>query len=61
MLKHIELHQKQALKSEHFERWLHLWETTIMQNYQGVKAQLAIEKAKQIGNLMLFKIQQRKK
>ncbi len=61
MLRHIELHQKHPLNPEHFDRWLYLWETTILQNYQGIKAELAIEKAKQIGGLMLFKIQQQKR
>jgi len=61
MHKHISLHQKQSLEPEHFERWLYLWEQTILQNYKGQKANKAIEKAKQIGSLMLFKIQKLKK
>lgn len=56
MLKHIELSRKHALQSEHFMRWLELWETTVKENFSGEKAIEAISKAKQIGDLMQFKI-----
>ena len=58
MLKHIELNEKESVNPEHFERWLDLWETTVTKNFKGIKATEAIQRAKQIGELMKFKIQQ---
>lgn len=56
MLKHIELHAKQKLKPEHFDRWLHIWEETIKENFEGDIAENAVKKANQIGELMKIKI-----
>ena len=42
--KHIELHQKQKLSSEHFERWLSLWQSTVNSNFEGPTATKAIER-----------------
>jgi hemoglobin len=58
MLKHIELNEKEPLGAEHFERWLFLWENTIRKNFNGTKAEEAIKRARQIAELMKFKIQQ---
>ncbi len=58
MLKHILLNQKMPLKEEHFERWLMLWGHTIDENFKGEKAEEAKQKAKQIGDLMKFKVGQ---
>ncbi|MEQ6168924.1 group III truncated hemoglobin [Ekhidna sp. MALMAid0563] len=57
MLKHIQLSQKKALESKHFERWLELWEKTIRMSFQGPKAEEAISRAKQIASLMKFKVE----
>lgn len=57
MLKHIELSKKEPLKAKHFKRWLSLWETTIRENFEGKKAKEAIQKANQIADLMLFKVE----
>lgn len=56
MLKHIELHRKQELKPEHFDRWLHIWEKTVLENFEGDIAENAVNKARQIGELMKIKI-----
>jgi len=56
MLKHIQLNQKKAIKPKHFERWIGLWEKTVSENFVGEKAQLALQRAKQIGELMLYKV-----
>ena len=56
MLKHIELSRKHALKSEHFKQWLLLWEATVKENFNGERANEAISRANQIGELMQFKI-----
>jgi hemoglobin len=58
MLKHINLNEMEPLDTEHFERWLFLWETTIRENFSGNKAEEAIQRARQIADLMKFKIQQ---
>jgi len=56
MLKHIELSRKEKLMPNHFERWLLIWNQTIDANFIGPKADLAKEKAHQIGGLMKFKV-----
>ncbi|RNC92466.1 MAG: group III truncated hemoglobin [Allomuricauda sp.] len=58
MLKHISLNKKEEIKSEHFSRWLELWEQTIHENFHGNLADEAINKAVQIGDLMKFKVAQ---
>ena len=60
MTKHIELSRKKTLDSEHFDRWLALWVSTVTANFDGIKAEEAIQRAKQIGELMKYKIQQDK-
>lgn len=58
MLKHIELNKKEPLTAEYFDRWLSLWASTINENFSGSKAEEAIQRANQIGELMKYKIQQ---
>lgn len=57
MTKHIQLNQKKALESKHFERWLELWEETVQTNFEGPKSEEAISRAKQIASLMKFKVE----
>lgn len=56
MLKHLDLARKTPLEAEHFARWLSLWEATVQANYTGEKAALAVQRARDIGRLMLHKI-----
>jgi hemoglobin len=58
MSKHFELDGKKAMNAAHFDRWLLLWETTVNHLFKGTKADEAIQRAKQIAQLMLFKIEQ---
>ena len=58
MLKHIKLNELERLDEIHFDRWLFLWETTIRENFRGITAEEAIRRARQIAELMKFKIQQ---
>ena len=53
---HIDLHQRTPLEPEHFQQWLKLWESTIHEMFEGPKAAQTIQKAKNIADLMLFKI-----
>jgi len=56
MLTHIQLNRKSVISKIHFEKWLMLWEQTISENFLGVNALEAIQRAKQIGQLIQFKI-----
>lgn len=56
MIKHIQLDRIKSIKQEHFERWIGLWEETVGENFNGEKAALAIQRAKQIGDLMQHKL-----
>ena len=56
MLKHLELNERRRLESAHFDRWLELWEETVKAHFEGEKASKAISKARQIGELMQFKL-----
>jgi len=60
MLKHLELAERTALKQVHFEVWLGHWEQTVRSLYSGEKADLAVQRAQDIGRLMQFKIEQRR-
>lgn len=60
MLKHLELAEQTALTQVHFEVWLAMWEQTIREQFAGEKAELAVQRAQDIGRLMLFKIDQRR-
>lgn len=57
MDKHFALNEKEKLKKEHFERWLKLWHETINELFTGDVANEAKNRANQIGQLMLFKMQ----
>ena len=58
MLKHIALNKKEPMNPKHFERWLELWETTVLENFGGTKANEAVQRASQIGELMKFMVTQ---
>lgn len=56
MLTHINLNQKSPLIKDDFDSWLSLWEETVHQYFVGPNADLAIEKAHQIAQLIQIKI-----
>ncbi|WP_019669318.1 group III truncated hemoglobin [Eudoraea adriatica] len=56
MTKHIVLSKKEPMTSEHFERWLLLWNETVNENFMGNRAAEAIRRAQMIADLMKFKI-----
>jgi hemoglobin len=56
MSKHIQLHKQTPLTQTHFDRWLHLWTSTLDQHFEGKKADEAKARGKSIADLMLFKI-----
>ena len=53
---HYDLNKKVPLKKEYFDSWLYLFNNTIDELYQGKIASLAKTRAKSIGHLMLFKM-----
>ena len=55
MTKHIVLSKKEPMTSEHFERWLLLWNQTVNENFKGERASEAIKRAKMIADLMKYK------
>jgi len=55
MTKHIVLSKKEPMTSEHFERWLFLWNQTVNQHFTGDRATEAIKRAKMIADLMKYK------
>ncbi|MGB5206041.1 group III truncated hemoglobin [Eudoraea sp.] len=55
MTKHIVLSKKEPMTSEHFERWLLLWNQTVNENFKGDRASEAIKRAKMIADLMKYK------
>jgi hemoglobin len=56
MTKHIVLSKKEPMTSEHFERWLILWNETVNEHFIGKRATEAINRAKMIAELMKFNI-----
>lgn len=56
MAVHYELNQKEPFKKEHFSRWLHLFNETLDELYEGKIASLAKTRAQSIAALMQFKM-----
>ncbi len=50
-------HMNRNIKSEHFTRWLELFSTTINEHFIGEKAELAKQKAKELGMIFSYKLQ----
>ncbi|HSS95793.1 MAG TPA: group III truncated hemoglobin [Terriglobales bacterium] len=50
---HLDLHQKTALKAEHFARWLKVWTETVDELFAGEHAELIKMRAHSIGERML--------
>jgi hemoglobin len=56
MFKHIELNKKTELTKEHFERWIELWNETVKENFEGEKADEAVQRAQNIASIMQSKL-----
>ena len=56
MIKHLELNKLSPIRKEHFDRWLALWESSLRAEFSGPKCEEAINRAKQIAQLMDYKI-----
>ena len=53
---HYDLNKKVALQKEHFESWLHLFNSTVDELFEGRIATLAKTRAKGIADVMLLKM-----
>lgn len=58
MKHHISLHQKSAIKKEHFNRWIQLFVETVDELFEGVKAEQAKQRALSIATVMQINIAQ---
>jgi hemoglobin len=56
MENHIKLNDKITLTADHFNTWKFLFIQTVEDNFKGEIADLAIEKARSIADLMFYKI-----
>lgn len=56
MVKHLELDALQHLDRVHFERWLYLWQQTVRELYAGEKAEMAMDRAHSIAQIIQAKI-----
>lgn len=56
---HQQLHQRAELTEHHFHRWLHLFESSIDQHFEGAVAETAKLRARSIARSMLQGLQQR--
>lgn len=57
VLKHIALHQKEALTKVHFSQWKKLFFETLDEHFEGKKVAEAKKKVEMMERLMLYKIE----
>lgn len=53
---HLKLNEKEHLKPEHFTHWLALLSQTVLNNYEGEKANQMLQTANNIATVMQYKI-----
>ena len=53
---HYDLNKQMQLQPEHLKSWLHLFNTSVDELYEGKKADIAKKRAKSIADVMLFKM-----
>ena len=56
MKKHLELSQISKIEDHHVDRWMYLWVRSIDERFEGSIAEMAKDRASQIGELMKFKL-----
>lgn len=56
MQPHLVLNRTKPFKKEHFKQWLHLFHTTIDENFKGPIAEMAKTRALSIATIMEIKI-----
>lgn len=53
---HFPINEMEAMEQKDFDRWLQLWKQTIIENFSGENADMAITKSENIAKLMAFKM-----
>ena len=61
MAVHFPINAEVPMEKFHFEQWVKLWTQTIEENFEGEMAEMAIYKAKNIANLMGYKMEMARK
>lgn len=61
MAVHFPVNEVAAMEKKHFEQWLKLWKETILENFHGENASMAITKSENIAKLMSFKMEMARK
>lgn len=56
---HAALHDKAPLRPGHFERWLHLWRTTVGELFVGPRADEAIAHAERVARAFYLRLADR--
>lgn len=54
---HFPINKVAALEKRHFDRWLMLWETTLIRHFRGENTDVAITRAQNIARIMSHKMQ----
>ena len=57
MAVHFPINAIEAIEKRHFEHWISLWTKSVHENFEGEIADLTIYKAKNIANLMAYKME----
>lgn len=57
MAVHFPINEIVPIEQKHFEHWLKIWTETVDELFNGERADLAIYKAKNISQLMAFKME----
>ncbi|MBK7553351.1 MAG: group III truncated hemoglobin [Flavobacteriales bacterium] len=56
MGKHLAIDRERAITAEHMHRWLHHFHAALDEHYSGPNVELAKDRARNIGALMLVKL-----
>ena len=57
MAVHFPVNAQKPIEKEHFNHWLSLWKESVQSLFEGEIAELAVQKATNIANLMAFKME----
>jgi hemoglobin len=55
---HKDLHRQSPLLPHHFDTWIHCFEQTVSEHFEGPVAELACQKARQIAAVMQLRLDQ---
>ncbi len=61
MAVHFPINRISAMEKKHFDRWIQLWTQTVDENFEGETASQAKSKARNIAQLMAYKMETARK